>query len=327
MMSKRPLALVVLAACCTAVAAQELKVTDKCLAMHEADKRLACYDQQLAYKPEKPPEVKKRPEVTWKVRDSGTVSPVGDADIGTKAAQFQYGKEDEKSFTKVKVAAVGVLKPINEVGFFEGWSPFVGASWDRDTGAKTPKNTRQVFVGITGAANEAGPGGVAFLPTFRLGYKDDTRAHSGGGWANAHVDVIALSLVDDPEDKGLNSKAIVPYFGLYSAATHTSPSKPADGTYYGPYLGLKTEFKLGAILDRLSLNVKGQVYHDAHAPAGIAKVRHRFGSAGFQYDLVDPKAKKGWVPSISLTWQKGTDPVTGEGPGEKTLLGLTVKYD
>jgi hypothetical protein len=326
-MRKHTLVLVVLAAGCTTVAAQASKTTDKCLALHDAAKRLACYDKQLEYKPEKAPEVKKRDDITWKVRDSGTVSPVGNADIGAKAAQFQYGKEDGEDYTKVKASVVGVFKAINQVGFFEGWSPFVGVSWDRDTQAKTPKNMRQVFVGITGAANEASPKGTAFLPTFRLGYKHDSKSRTGGGWVNAHVDVIDIRLVDDPEDKGLNSKAIVPYIGIYSAATHTSPGAPADGTYYGPYLGLKAEFKLGAVLDRLSLNVKGQVYRDAHAPTGIEKVRRRFGSVGFQYDLVDPETKKGWVPSISLTWQKGTDPVTEEGPGEKTLLGLTIKYD
>lgn len=90
---------------------------------------------------------------------------------------------------------------------------------------------------------------------------------------------------------------------------------------------MKNEFKLWAIADRLSLAVTGQAYRDAHAPSTVGKRTLRFGSVGFKYDLADPEKKGGWVPSLSLAWQRGTDPVTGEGPGEKTLLGLTVKYN
>ncbi|UDF34090.1 UNVERIFIED_ORG: hypothetical protein LHJ69_16030 [Shinella sp. XGS7] len=348
-MSQPKRTFVALAIAGVSVGSSAATTTDECLKFQKADERLACFDKALGFKPEpatpaqdtsSPPSLNQQkvaPKssgdsdlklVTWKLRDSGTVSPTGYADIGTKPAVFQVGRDDGKDFTKVKASAVGVMAALNLPGNpFNGWERFFGVSWNRDTSAKTPKDERQLFLGISGMLLRPSPTGTGLFPTFRLGYKDDTKAHTHEGWTNAHFDVIHLPWVANFEMPEKNSWAPVPYFGLFSSNPKSSPSAASDGSYYGFYVGLKNEFKLWAIADRLSLAVTGQAYRDAHAPSTVGKRTLRFGSVGFKYDLADPEKKGGWVPSLSLAWQRGTDPVTGEGPGEKTLLGLTVKYN
>jgi len=301
---------------------------DDCLKFEKPDARLACYDNKTGFQPKEAPKADERPAVSWKVRDSGTVSPIGFADVGTKPGLFQIGRTDGVDFTSAKVALVGVGRAINQPqGFFDGWEPFVGVSWDRDTSAKTPKDLRQVLVGISGQIGTPGPTGVSAFPTLRIGYKDEVKAHTSGGFVNAHFDIIYLPWVNSPEVSGKNSSAFVPYLGLYSDSAHASPSTSQDGTYLGAYLGAKLEVKLGAIVERLSLTGQGQYYRDSTTPGSEEKRTLRFGTVGLKYDLVDPNAKQGWVPSLSLSWQRGTEPVTGEGPSRKTVLGFGVKFD
>lgn len=299
-----------------------------CLELEKGEARLACYDKQAGYRPKEAPKPEDRPAIKWKVRDSGTVSPIGFADVGTKPGLFQIGRTDGEDFTKAKVAVVGVVRAINQPdGFLDGWEPFFGASWDRDTAAKTPKDLRQVLVGISGQIGTPGPTGISTFPTLRLGYKDNLKVHTSGAFVNVHFDIIYLPWVNTPELDGKNSWALVPYVGVYSSAVHASPATVQDGTYLGSYAGAKLEVKLGAIVDRLSLTAQGQYYRDASAPGDLGKRTLRFATVGLTYDLVDPKAKRGWVPSLSLSWQRGTEPVTGEGPGRATVLGFGVKFD
>jgi len=301
---------------------------DDCLKFEKPDARLACYDMKTGFQPKEQPKADERPAVRWKVRDSGTVSPIGFADVGTKPGLFQVGRTDGTDFTSAKVAIVGVGRAINQPdGFFDGWEPFVGVSWDRDTSAKKPKDLRQAVVGISGQIGTPGPTDVSAFPTFRIGYKKDVKADKNRGFLNAHLDVIYIPWVNSPEGLGKNSSAFVPYIGLYSEATRTNPSTSNDGTYLGAYLGAKWEVKLGAIAERLTLTAQGQVYRDGNTPISEINRTLRFGTIGLKYDLVDPKAKQGWVPSLSLSWQRGTEPVTGEGPTRKTVLGFGVKFD
>lgn len=309
-------------------AAQATPSVDECLKLEKSEARLTCYDKNHNYQPKETPKAEERPPIKWKVRDSGTVSPIGFADVGTKPSLFQVGRTDGKDFTTAKLAVVGVFRAINQPdGFFDGWEPFVGTSWDKDTSSKTPKDLRQVLVGISGQVGTPGPLGISAFPTLRLGYKDEVTAHTQGAFANLHVDVIYLPWVNTPEVSGSNSWALVPYVGLYSAASHASPVTFQDGIYTGSYTGAKLEVKLGAIAERLSLTGQGQYYRDASVPGGVDKRTLHFGSVGLKYDLVDPKAKKGWGPSLSLSWQQGNEPVTGEGPSRKTVLGFGVKFD
>lgn len=309
-------------------AAQATFNVDECLKLDKPEARLTCYDKSLNYQPKESPKVEERPLIKWNVRDSGTVSPIGFADVGSKPGLLQVGRTDGKDFTTVKLSAVGVFSAINQPnGFFNGWEPFIGASWNRDTSATTPKDLRQVLVGISGQVGTPGPLGISAFPTLRLGYKDEVNTHSRGGFLNLHVDVIYLPWVNTPEVSGINSWALVPYVGLYSAASHASPEAPQDGTYTGSYAGAKLEVKLGAIAERLSLTGQSQYYRDANVPGGAGKRTLHFHSVGLTYDLVDPNAKKGWVPSLSLSWQRGSEPVTSEGPSQKTVLGFGVKYD
>jgi hypothetical protein len=266
--------------------------------------------------------------VKWKIRDSGTVSPIGFADVGTKPGLLQVGRSDGKDFSTAKVAVVGVIRAIDQPnGFFDGWEPFLGASWDRDTSAKTPKDLRQVLVGISGQIGSPKPDGVSAFPTVRLGYKDDSKANAKGAFLNTHVDVIYLPWVNSSEGAGINSWAFVPYLGLYAESAHAAPAATQDGSFVGSYAGGKLEYKLGVIAERLSVTGQGQYYRDFRAPVNVGKRVHRFASLGIKYDLVDPKTKTGWVPSVSLSWQRGTEPVTGEGPSRKTVLGFGVKFD
>lgn len=244
-MSQPKRTFVALAIAGVSVGSSAATTTDECLKFQKADERLACFDKALGFKPEpatpaqdtsSPPSLNQQkvaPKssgdsdlklVTWKLRDSGTVSPTGYADIGTKPAVFQVGRDDGKDFTKVKASAVGVMAALNLPGNpFNGWERFFGVSWNRDTSAKTPKDERQLFLGISGMLLRPSPTGTGLFPTFRLGYKDDTKAHTHEGWTNAHFDVIHLPWVANFEMPEKNSWAPVPYFGLFLQTRRALP--------------------------------------------------------------------------------------------------------
>lgn len=300
----------------------------ECLDYDDNNARLRCFDLAIGYKPKEPPKAEERAPVRWKVRDSNTISPVGDADWGAKPGLFQLGRSDGKDFSAVKASLVGVQRAIDAPGrVYNTWEPFFGVSWDKDTTTSKPKDMRQAFVGITGQLNESGPEGTSLNPTFRIGFRDDARADTHGLFATAHVDVIRMSWVNDPELPDRNATVFVPFFGLHTTRTRTSPSAVGDGTYTGTYIGAKAEIKLWAFVPRLSVVGQAQYYRDLDTSGDAAKRNKRFATVGLKYDLVDASAKKGWVPSLSLTRQSGADPVTGDGPANKTVLGLGVKYD
>lgn len=298
---------------------------DSCLAIQDGDKRLKCYDKAAGFKPD---EAQKKPDpgpVKWRVRDSNTVSPVGEADMGSKPGLVQAGRTDGVDFSTAKVAAFRVFQAINQPGgFWDAWQPFVGVSWDRDTSAKTPKDLRQAMAGIAGPDFTLWKGTEA-LPTLRLGYKDESKARQTGAFLNAHFEIVSDVLAKHDEGKDRNTPLLVPYLGLYGTTAHTDPTAATDGSTLSAYVGAKAGYKLDAIVDRLSLTGQGQWFHDLAAPGKT--LRHRYATVGLQYDLADPDAKNGWVPSLSLSWQRGTEPVTGEGPGRKTVLGFGAKFN
>lgn len=308
--------------------AQVPATASECRDIHDGATRLRCLDLAIGYKPKEAPKIEERPEVRWKVRDSSTISPVGDADWGTKPGLFQLGRSDGRDFSSVKVSLVGVLRAIEAPGrVYNTWEPFFGVSWDKDTSTSKPRDLRQAFIGITGQLNESGPDGTSLNPTFRIGFRDDAKADTHGLFATAHVDVIRMPWVNDPELPDRNASIFVPFFGLHMARTRTSPGAVSDGTYTGAYAGAKTEIKLWGIVPRLSVVGQAQYYRDLDTPGDTAKRNKRFATVGLKYDLVDASTKKGWIPSLSLSRQSGTDPVTGDGPARKTVLGLGVKYD
>lgn len=300
---------------------------DDCSTIEKDAPRLKCYEKVAGRKPKENPPGELGGFKGWQVRDSGSIAPEGDQDLGKKAALLQAGRTDGANFTTASVGVFAIFSANHpDAPAWNGWQPFLGATWDRDTSAKTPKDLKQVVAGITDSIH-FGPmdRANALLPTFRIGYKDESKAQETAGFVNAHVELVLDVLTRYAEGKDKNTPLLVPYFGLYAQTSHTKPAADTDGSALSGYVGAHAGYKLNAILEGLSATAQGQWYHDISAPG--KSVRHRFASAGLQYDLVDPDTKKGWVPSISLTWQHGTEPVTGEGPGQKAVLGFGAKFN
>ncbi len=266
--------------------------------------------------------------VTWKIRDASAISPAGLADVGGGPALFQLGRSDGQSFSTIRLAALGAFRGIDTPGFFEGWEPFVALGWERDSGTDPPKDQRQFVLGLTGQVRDPGIDGTTFLPTLRLGHRQERHTDTRSDFANLHVDVIHLPWVGGDQGEGLNYYALIPFAGvLFGNARSRIPDPALEGGRVGLYAGIRGEAQLYALLPRLTAVASAQWYQDVRAPAASEKRGERFTTVGVRYDLVDPAAKAGWIPSLSLSYQQGTDPVTGEGPARRTVLGLGVKFN
>lgn len=300
--------------------------------------RLKCFDDfaERSAKKEEADKAKARAESTaeadkpirWRLRNSGTITTAYDADLGKKPAQFQIGRADGKDFTAVQAAAVGVFKRINSPGsFFNTWEGFTALAWDRDTAAKSPHDARTLIGGISGPVFTSGPDDLQVLATARVGYAVDVLKDTSESFVNLHGDILLLPLLRRKQTDDNNVILPVPFVGMLARRVSSNPASPDDGRRTGFYAGIKAETQLYRFLPRLTAAASAQWFRDTRVPSGTAKRTDKFFDAALNYDLVDPKTKKGWVPSITLTRQVGMDPVGGQGPSHKTVLALSVKYD
>lgn len=319
-----------------AAPAVEVKL-EACVAMKDGTERLNCFDEFAKQDAKKKLEAREAANqlakeesakaIRWRIRDSGTVSAAGLADIGSKPARFEIGRADGSSSSSVRMAAVGIFQAIDQPGFFDTWEPFIAVAWDRDSAAKTPKDQRQLIGGITGNLFNVGGTGTAVIATTRLGFRNDLKRNSDAIFLNLHADIVHLAWVNDDQTESTNSFIPIPYLGLVADSARTSPTSATDGHRFGAYAGIKSEFQLFALAPRLGGTASVQWFKDWQSPPGVNKRSDRFIDIGVTYHLVDPKAKRGFVPSIGLTRQLGTDPVTGRGPANRTVLGLGVRFD
>lgn len=305
----------------------------------EPDKQLACfrdYAKPIVSKMQKDHEekqqrLKEKQEALipkWKLRDTSTITPGGEYDIGAKPASVQLGTSEGKSISTAKISVFGVLQPING-GPLDTWERFFNVAWDRDISAKTPKDLRQFIVGMEGnlLTGSFASTGQAHL-TLRAGHRDDVRSDTRGSFLNANADLYYIPWISGKRGEDVTHRGIYFPVGLLVEKTKSADANAGpEGTRSSLYAGVRFETDLNAILPRLSANASTQWFRDIRVPSGADKRRTRYSALGITYDLVDPKSKTGWVPSLSLARQVGTDPVTGEGPVRKTVFGLGVKFD
>ncbi|SOD24107.1 hypothetical protein SAMN05518800_1226 [Variovorax sp. YR752] len=264
----------------------------------------------------------------WRLRDTSAITASGEYDVGSKPASVQLGTSEGKSISTAKISVFGVLQPING-GPLDTWEPFFNVAWDRDISAKTPKDLRQFIVGMEGnlLTGSFASTGQAYL-TLRAGHRDDVRSDTRGSFFNANADLYYIPWISGKRGKDVTHRGIYFPVGLLVEKTKSAnASAGPEGTRSSLYAGIRFETDLNAILPRLSANASTQWFRDVSVPSSTDKRHPRYSTLGITYDLVDPKTKTGWVPSISLTRQVGTDPVTGEGPVRKTVFGLGVKFD
>lgn len=312
---------------------------ESCIPLKDVVARLACFDEVAAREVQQKEKARdaelqeKREQleqtVDWRIRDSATVSPAGLADLGTKPALFNLGRSGGSTFSVVRAAAYGVLQPINQPGgLFDTWQPFFGAGWTRDTTGKVEKDLRQATIGITGNVVDAGPQDTAVIATMRLGVRDEVKSHTRDAFLNLHADILHLPWLVSDQTEATSNLFVVPFLGLLSESSKTStPAITSSVRRSAIYGGLKAEYQLFRAVPMLSGTASVQWFRDVHVSSDGDKRKPRFFEIGVTYHLVDPKTKRGWLPSVTLTRQSGLNPVTGLGPGAKTTLGLGVRFN
>ena len=203
----------------------------------------------------------------WKVRDTTTVTPAGDIDIGSKSGTFQIGTSGGQSTSVAKVSALGILQPING-GILDTWEPFFGASWDRDTTAKTPKDQRQFLVGISGGLFNIGNDGSQVFSTLRVGRRNDIRADTESGFVNLHADIYLLPWIRGKQGESTTYSGTYLTSGVLIQDSKSAIPNPAlDGRRTGIYAGVKWEGQLNALLPRFTVSASTQTFRDIEVSA------------------------------------------------------------
>lgn len=297
------------------------KKISACTGAAAAD-RLTCYDlaaQRQLDEGSEPP----RSLLGWKLRDKVSVNGLGEYAAEKTGAKLELNRTKGNTASVVKLAGLYLGPAVGP----SGWNPFVGLGWKRDTSDPAKRSdSRELTVGITGAAGTSGSGRseVDYFLTF-LGvarHKLYKPAHEHG--LAAHGDLYVPSW--NYSSKALDY-AVVPNAGLWSASLNDEDPARADGVYWGGYVGLRFEVKPKKDFPRWTVSGRLQAYADAGAPATAEKRRVQRGTLTVRYDLADPEAKRGWVPAIALTLERGLDPVADEGPARKVGLAFTVRYN
>lgn len=283
--------------------------------------RLTCYDTvSKRVIPEGGP-VPGRALLGWKVRSKVGVDTLGDYAADKEGATLEVGHSKGDSFSSVKLAALY----IGAGGGKAGWNPFYGLGWKRDTSDPAKRSdTREITAGITGAITSVRGDSLGLHPTLtgtarKLVYTQGTELAATG-----HTDVYVPAM--NFSNKSL-AYSLVPVLGLTASSLEDNDPASADGVTVGAYAGVRFEYQPKDVFPRLTLSGKLQAYLDGKTPTGAPKRRTQYGLLSFGYDLADPETKVGWVPAIVLKFERGLDPVGGEGPARKVSLALTIRYD
>lgn len=297
------------------------KLVSACTGAAAAD-RLTCYDLAAQRKPDEgtvPP----RSLLGWKLRDKVGVNGLGEFAAEKTGAKLELNRTKGNTASVVKLAGLYLAPALGP----SGWNPFVGLGWKRDTSDPAKRaDSRELSLGLTGAVWDPGSGGsnLGYYPTFLAVARHKLYKPAQEHGLAAHVDLYVPRL--NYSSKVLDY-AVVPTAGLWSASLNDEDPASADGIYWGGYVGVRFELKPKQQFPRWTVSGRLQAYADAGAPASAEKRRTQRGTLTVRYDLADPEAKRGWVPAIALTLERGLDPVADEGPARKVGLSFTVRYN
>lgn len=272
---------------------------------------------------------KKEPRhFTVQVLNAGAIGRFGvGADIGEGPATLQLNRIDGKTSNVANVAVLGSFRLSDPHAITtQYWEAFGTLGWQRDSAAAVRQDDRSIAIGLAGVvgapiratnSNTWTPS-TSWGLSARIGRQDSNYEHSSTTIGNLDADMYYMPLL-------YSRVPIVPSFGLLSRRISLDDGAVSgDGTRHGAYFGLRTTIP---VLSQVAFVAKWQVYRDLAVSDGLDKVTHRYGSASLVYKFISPGSEGPgvWVPSISLGWKSGSDPVSGIGPGRRAYIAFGVQ--
>jgi len=274
-------------------------------------------------------DAKKEPQrFTLQVLNAGAIGRFGDgADIGEGPATLQLNRVDGETSSVANVAVLGSLRLSDPRAVTtQYWEAFGTLGWQRDSAAAVHQDDRSIAIGIAGVlgapiraenSNTWTPS-TSWGMSARIGRQYGNYEHSSTTIGNLDADMYYMPLL-------YSRVPIVPSFGLLSRRiNHDDGAASGDGTRHGVYFGLRTTIP---VVSQVAFVTKWQVYRDLAVSDGLVKETRRYGSASLVYKFISPENEGPgvWVPSISLGWKRGSDPVGGIGSGHKAYIAFGVQ--
>jgi hypothetical protein len=118
----------------------------------------------------------------------------------------------------------------------------------------------------------------------------------------------------------------VPLVGVNAAKVSAATGAPGGSTH-GLYAGMRFTLNHSKLFPRASVEGFGQWYGDSKELPGADERRVRYGTLKLIYNLADPENKSGWVPAISLSGTRGTEPVRGDQGVRKVGLEFSARFN
>lgn len=256
------------------------------------------------------------PALGWKLRDEVAVNAIGLRAVSKSGAKLGYTEDKGKESLKGSVAALYVWDNTTI-----DWQPFAGIAWKGDNGA-TPKSESVTF--SAGAQTSLRWLGITSQPSLLVSKRHERYVDRDSTQITFNNDL----LFDDLQ--GLTSGGVaydfVPLLGL-NAAKVSSSAIAAGGVTTGAYAGMRFTLGHKKLFPRTTLEGFGQWYGDARELPSTERRRVRYGTLKIVHNLADPEAKTGWVPAITLTGIRGTEPVRGDVALRKVSLEFSVRLD
>lgn len=260
--------------------------------------------------------------VRFLIRDTGNFSIAGGYSLGTKAAQIALQQVDGKEASSAKAAALAIFPAWNALGS----QAFASIGWNRDTTGTTPKDIRDLSVGVTSPFWDIQEHGWTLTGTAQLIHRSDVYGTKDGDTLGTQINYMRLNWITQPRTPGINTFLFVPYVGYLHEQRKSKLSD--DGRWSSAYLGLAVDGQLDAISPRLTSNASYRRLYDQNAPGSNAKRRNRFSTLSFDYELTDPEDKSISVrPSIFLARDVGIDFLAGTSATNKTSFGFRLKVN
>ena len=274
-------------------------------------------------------DAKKEPQrFTLQVLNAGAIGRFGEgADIGEGPATLQLNRVNGETSSVANVAVLGSLRLSDPRAVTtQYWEAFGSFGWQRDSAAAVHQDDRSIAIGIAGVlgapiravnSNTWTPS-TSWGLSARIGRQDSNYEHSSTTIGNLDADMYYMPLL-------YSRVPIVPSFGLLSRRiSHDDGAASGDGKRHGVYFGLRTTIP---VVSQVAFVTKWQVYRDLAVSDGLDKETRRYGSASLVYKFISPENEGPgvWVPSISLGWKRGSDPVGGIGPGRKAYIAFGVQ--
>ena len=305
-------------------------IAEECRDIVDSAKRLSCYDRQ----DKKSQEDKKKADEesnSWILQNLTVRDTTGPNAKDSASLSITRSGGDTNSVTKL-----GATLDLGQTGLPDmlkdrGWSWYLSAALNKDTGPKQPTDARNFELGTSGNFFNRTTDHFSLLTQASLNAKDDKVAGTFSyGVALDTTLLLKPGILERglPYAKDQSAYFIKPHFGVFYDDFSRVKTGSTAGTANGAHANIDIEYYPGGNLWRFKLYTDSKRALDLNTSSGMTPRYSTYNKIGIDYALIDPHATDSIVkPSLAIERIIGSYFPDGTQLTTQTRLMLKLKVN